>query len=94
MIQEIEELNHKREIKEHDDIQAKKHSKVHKLRPTSMARPIKTRKTLPRVEDIEDSSTEAGLEDIEAGLSEITSTSDLSVFTVNPASECSYVYIA
>ena len=59
-----------------------------------MARPFKTRRILSRVEDTEDSSTEAGMEDIEAGLSEITSTSDLSVFTVNPASECSYVYIA
>ena len=58
-----------------------------------MARPIKTRKTLTRVEDTEDSSTDAGMEDIEAGLSEITSTSDLSVFTVNPVSECSYEYI-
>ena len=58
MIQEIEELNHKKEIKEHDDIQAKKLAKVHKLRPTSMARPIKTRKTLTRVEDTEDSSTD------------------------------------
>ena len=46
------------------------------------------------MEDTEDSSTEAGMEDIEAGLSEITSTSDYSDFTVNPVSECSYVYIA
>ena len=30
-IQEIEDLNHKKEIKEHDDIQAKKLAKVHKL---------------------------------------------------------------
>ena len=93
MIQEIEELNHKREIKKHDAIQAKKLAKVHKLRPTSMVRPIRTRVNLPRVEDIEDPTKEIELEDTEASLSELVSESDFSDFTINPVSECSYVYI-
>ena len=33
MVKEIEELNHRREIKQHDALQAKKLAKVHKLRP-------------------------------------------------------------
>ena len=93
MIQEIEELNHKREIKEHDDTQAKKLAKVHKLRPTSMVRPIRMRVNLLRVEDIEDPTKEIELEDTEASLSELMSESDFSDFTVNLVSECSYVYI-
>ena len=48
-IQEIEDLNHEKEIKKHDDAQAEKIAKVHKLRPSAMARPYKTRRILPKV---------------------------------------------
>ena len=43
--------------------------------------------------DIEDPTKEIELEDTEASLSELVSEFDFSDFTVNPVSECSYVYI-
>ena len=96
-IQEIEDLNHAKDIKKQDDIEAKKIKKLNKLRPSMMNKPIKAR-IVSKENGPEDSTLEmemADLEaDLEAGSSITSSKTDLSAYTEFPISECSYIQIA
>ena len=91
-IQEIEDLNHEKDIKKHDEAEVKKIRKLNKLRPSAMVKPYKMR-IVPKENVLEDSTAEMGMVDLEAGSSVTSSRTDLSVYTVNPVSECSYVQI-
>ena len=94
MVKEIEELNHRREIKQHDALQAKKLAKVHKLRPQDMARPSRVTRKPDNVMDIKAPVMEDVMEARESNMGdELESECEYSVFTHNPLSECSYVNI-
>ena len=96
-IQEIEDLNHAKDIKKQDDIEANKIMKMNKLRPSMMNKPTTTR-IVSKKNGPEDSSLEMEMTDLEADLetgSSITSSkTDLSAYTEFPISECSYIQIA
>ena len=92
-IQEIEDLNHMKDIKKLDETEAKKIKKLNKLQPSMMNKPIKTR--IVSKENVPDDSTsEMEMVDLEAGSSITSSRTDLSAYTEFPASECSYIQIA
>ena len=95
-IQEMEDLNHSKEIKKLDDIEANKINKMNELRPSMMNKPITVR-NVSKI-DSEDPPTVMQLKalesDLEAGSSITSSNSDLSAYTEFPLSECSYIKIA
>ena len=96
-IQEAEDLNHAQEIKRLDDIEANKIIKMNELRPTMMSNKSFAVRSVPTT-DPEDSPSVMQAKplecDLEAGSSISSSSSDLSVYTENPLSECSYIQIS
>ena len=92
-IQEIEDLNHAKDIKKQDDIEANKIKKMNKLRPSMMNKPTKAR-IVSKKNGPEDSTLEMEMADLEAGSSITSSKTDLSAYTEFPISECSYIQIA
>ena len=96
-IQEAEDLNHAQEIKRLDDIEANKIIKMNELRPTMMSNmPSEVKSVITT--NPEDSLTVMQAKpmecDLEAGSSISSSSSELSVYTEHPLSECSYVKIS
>ena len=96
-IQEMEDLTHAQEIKKLDEIEANKISKMNELRPTMMSNKSFAVRSVPTT-DPEDSPSVMQAKplecDLEAGSSISSSSSDLSVYTENPLSECSYIQIS
>ena len=96
-IQEIEDLNHAKDIKKQDNIEANKIMKINKLRPSMMNKPTTTR-IVSKKNGSDDSSTVMKMTDLEtdleAGSSITSSNTDLSAYTEFPISECSYIQIA
>ena len=92
-IQEAEDLNHAQEIKRLDDIEANKIIKMNELRPTMMSNMPSEVKSV-NFTNPGDSLTVMQDCDLEAGSSISSSSSEMSVYTEHPLSECSYVKIS
>ena len=92
-IQEAEDLNHAQEIKRLDDIEANKIIKMNELRPTMMSNmPSEVKSVITT--NPGDSLTVMQDCDLEAGSSISSSSSEMTVYTEHPLSECSYVKIS
>ena len=89
IIQESEEMQHRRELLAHDKKQSDKLAKLHKYHQESREKAhIKSRKGLS-----DDFIKDRELEKVEEGLSDRISETDVSEFTENPDSEITYVNI-
>ena len=95
-IKEIEEAAHRREIKQQDVKQAKKLAKLHKLRPEDMAHPGRVIRKQDSAMDIEVPDMDKDrmeAREFDMGDRFESTMSEVSDFTHNPLSECSYVNI-